>query len=82
MIDLTKIQARLGSDFRVEPRFSDKTEGTHRYKAGDTVQGKDGRDYYILMPVWSQFRWAPLTPCYLFESNNPFGCIADDYEFW
>ncbi len=82
MIDLVKIQARLGSGFRVEPHYSDKTKGTHRYKAGDTVQGRDGRDYYILMPVWRRFRWFPLTTSYLVESNSPLGNIINDCEFW
>ena len=82
MIDLVKIQARLGDGFRVEPRYSDKTEGKHRYKAGDTVQGRDGRDYYIIMPVWRRFRWHPLTTSYLVETNNPFGGIINDCECW
>ena len=83
MIDLLKIEVLLGGGFRTLRRGSDpKTEGTHRYRAGDTVQGKDGRDYYIILCVWRRFRWCPLTPSYLIESNSPFGCTADDYEFW
>ncbi len=83
MIDLLKIEVVLGGSFRTLLRGSDpKTEGTHRYKAGDTVQGKDGREYYVILRLWRRFRWAPLTPCYLLECNGPKGTVADDYEFW
>lgn len=82
MIDLLKIQARLGHDLRITPLSSDTVSDTHRYKAGETILTKNGRSYYVIMPIWRRYRWAPLSPCYLVETASPVGGIVDDYEVW
>jgi len=82
MLDLTKIQSRLGHNIRLIPGPSDRTPVKHRHKASTIVQTKDGREYYILLQVWYRFRWAPLTPCYIVCTNGPDGMLVWDHEIW
>lgn len=81
-ISLAVIADRIGFNHSlyVGPGYS--VRRTHRYRAGDTIQGKDGREYYIILPVWRKFRWHPLVPCYLVNTNDPLGRIIEDCDFW
>jgi hypothetical protein len=54
----------------------------HRYKVGDTLKGKDGRDYTVARLIWKQFRWHPIEPAYEYPSNGGNFGTAYDYEFW